>query len=286
MSDYLVILAGSPRGGRKTWNSLFKYVVEHLDADLALLTTDNFVSNNILFQRANYIWTINNFHNFFDYYKDKYSKNLENYFLKGKGTGLLESGLIHFAFKDIVLKKYLDIVKKYDFIIYTRFDQTYVDYHPQLSKDELSILIPTGEDYFGLCDRHAAFNSELADKFFNICEFIDSKSALDYNNKYLNCEVTYLNQFKNFNLEKFVKRSKRYQFTTATKEDKTNWRIPKYKIFLIRNLFLKYPDEFKDSINNLITKYGKLNALIKKPIFLLYFYYLSLRITLGKLINK
>ena len=31
---YLVILAGSPRGGERTWSSLDKYVLKHLNADL------------------------------------------------------------------------------------------------------------------------------------------------------------------------------------------------------------------------------------------------------------
>ena len=38
--NYLVILAGSPRGGEKTWHSLYKYVVDPLNADLALCTSD------------------------------------------------------------------------------------------------------------------------------------------------------------------------------------------------------------------------------------------------------
>ena len=51
---YLVVLAGSPRGGEKTWNSLFKYVVSPLNADLAICTTDNFISKNILFQKLDH----------------------------------------------------------------------------------------------------------------------------------------------------------------------------------------------------------------------------------------
>ena len=51
---YLVVLAGSPRGGEKTWNSLFKYVVDHLNADLAVCTTNNFVNKNKLFQKAKF----------------------------------------------------------------------------------------------------------------------------------------------------------------------------------------------------------------------------------------
>ena len=33
---YIVILAGSPRGGDETWNSLYQNVLDPLQADLAL----------------------------------------------------------------------------------------------------------------------------------------------------------------------------------------------------------------------------------------------------------
>ena len=38
---YLVILAGSPRGGEKTWESLYRYVIKPLDADLAICCGKN-----------------------------------------------------------------------------------------------------------------------------------------------------------------------------------------------------------------------------------------------------
>ena len=41
MKDYLVILAGLPRGGSKSWKSLKKNVIQDLDADLAICTEDN-----------------------------------------------------------------------------------------------------------------------------------------------------------------------------------------------------------------------------------------------------
>ena len=53
MKDYLVVLTGSPRGGEVTWNYLYKNVLDVLDADLALCTTDKFLENNSLFQKQN-----------------------------------------------------------------------------------------------------------------------------------------------------------------------------------------------------------------------------------------
>ena len=38
--NYLVVLAGSPRGGEKTWESLYKYVLNPLNADLAICWSD------------------------------------------------------------------------------------------------------------------------------------------------------------------------------------------------------------------------------------------------------
>tara|TARA_B110000008_G_scaffold195924_1_gene194481 strand:- start:69 stop:203 length:135 start_codon:yes stop_codon:yes gene_type:complete len=36
MKKYLTVLAGNPRGGEHTWESLYKYVIDHLDSDLAI----------------------------------------------------------------------------------------------------------------------------------------------------------------------------------------------------------------------------------------------------------
>ena len=44
MKKYLTVLAGNPRGGEHTWKSLYKYVIEHLDSDLAICTGDTWVS--------------------------------------------------------------------------------------------------------------------------------------------------------------------------------------------------------------------------------------------------
>ena len=262
-----------------------KYVVDPLNADLAILTTDNYSNKSILFEKAKYKWIIENPEDFREYYKENFSGSWEEYFLKGKNTGLLESGLIHFAFKDIVLKKYIDILNSYNFIIYSRFDQYYVDYHPELEIDNEEILIPQGEDYFGICDRHAAFNSLLSNDFFKICEFVNSNATDNYSSNFLNCEVTFKNQLHNFNLHKRIFRYKRFQFTTAVSGDKTNWRVPKYKIFLTKSLYIKYPDEFLDSISNLIKKYGFVISFFKHPVFVLYFLYLNTRKISGKIIR-
>ena len=68
--------------------------------------------------------------------------NWREFFDKGKGTGLYESGSIHFVFKDFILRNYLDILEKYDFVIYSRFDQYYLKSHIEGNTEK--ILIPSG----------------------------------------------------------------------------------------------------------------------------------------------
>ena len=72
---------------------------------------------------------------------------MEKYFEIGKGYGLYESGLIHFALKDFIKSNYMEIINKYDFIIFSRFDQFYIDKDTKYLQNN-KILIPKGEDYF------------------------------------------------------------------------------------------------------------------------------------------
>ena len=278
MNKILIILAGSPRGGNKTWKSFIDNCKNPLNADLALCTTDKYVSNNILFKEAKYKWISKEYEDWFDYYKNEYSNKLVNYFKKGTNTGLYTSGLIHFAFKDIILKNYINIVNNYDFVIYSRFDQYYLSHPTQF--EENKILIPEGEDYFGICDRHAIFPSKFAEQYFGICKYIDSSDTEKYSDPYLNCEVTYLNHLMNEDLFHSVKRIKRSQFTTAIKGDLTNWRVPKYKLIFFNKILLKYPDEFILTMKN--NFYFRYSVSFDYIILLINYLILITRFKLGK----
>ena len=279
MSKNLVILAGSPRGGERTWSSLKKYVIDHLDADLAICCSDKWNQDISLFRYAKYKWIFNEFDDYFQYYEKFFSNNWKNYLLSGKETGLLTSGSVHFVFKDMMLRQHMETIKKYEYIIYTRFDQLYVDYHPDLISNK--ILIPEGEDYFGICDRHAAFDSKFAENFFGICNFIDSNETLNYSSEHLNCETTFFNHMKNSQLDYNILRYPRTQFTASLKGEHTNWRVAKYKIYLTKKLMIKYPDEFMGSISNIIMRYGYVVSFFREPIYFLNYLYLSLRVFLG-----
>jgi len=276
---YLVILAGSPRGGERTWSSLDKYVLKHLNADLAICT-DVDIKSSYLINLAKHVWMTEKYDDFSEYYKKNFSGNWEEYFKLGFDTGLYNSGMIHFAFKDIVRNTYSHVIQEYDYIIYSRFDQFYTDYHPKLSGN--NIWIPEGEDYFGICDRHAVFPSEFANDFLNICGFINSKVALKYDSSYLNCETTFFNQLQENNQINTVKRFDRLQFTSAVEGDKTNWRIPIMRVYGISKLYMKYPNEFMLSVKNLLRTKNIFKATLKEPLLVLNYFYLQSRITFGR----
>ena len=282
MNKYLIILAGSPRGGEKTYSSLYKYVKNHLNADLALCTTKDMYDESIsLFQSPDYLWLLKDYDNFFNYFNENFDGSWKEYFELGKGTGLYESGSIHFIFKDFILKNYLDILENYDFIIYSRFDQYYLDFH--IYGDENRILIPEGEDYYGICDRHAIIPNKYISKFLKICEYINLEKSLEINSEYLNCETSFLNHLKHEGLLSFVERYPRTQFTSALSKDKTNWRIPIYKIYFFDKLMIKYPDEYIDSFKNLIRKTNIFKLIYFQNILFLNYLYLETRRFIGRL---
>lgn len=282
MKDYLVILAGSPRGGEKTWKSMYKYVLNHLDADLAICCSNKWDQNISLFKKANYVWTFEEMDNYFDYYNENFNGSWKEYFDTGKDTGLLSSGSVHFVFKDMIRKNYLHILQQYKYIIYTRFDQYYVDYHPEIIEN--NIYIPHGEDYEGICDRHAAFPSELSKKFLGICEYINTSEAIRKAPIFNNCETTFKNHMKEIGLINKIIRFDRTQFTSNLKGEHTNWRVARYKVLFTKNLMIKYPGEFMMSFNNLIKKYGLLSSIIKESVLTINYLYLRFKILFGKFI--
>ena len=151
-----------------------------------------------------------------------------------------------------------------------------------IQKQRENIWIPKGEDYFGLCDRHAVIPIKYIEKFLSICKYIDQEKALYQNDDFLNCEVSFKNHLQDVGLLNKVKRFDRNQFTAALNTDMTNWRVPEYRLHLSGGLMIKYPDEFMDSMKN-IFKTQRFSFFLSHPIFSLNYIYLVIRRLLGKL---
>ena len=205
----------------------------------------------------------------------------------GKDTGLYNSGNIHFAIKDIILKNYLEELKKYEFIIYTRFDQFYTDYHINMEDEDLDyIWIPEGENYHGIGDRHAIIPTQYIEEFLSICNYVDSEESITNPPDYLNCETAYL-RFLTYNgLIQNVKRyEKDYNLHPQQIGIKQIGGVPKYRVYMTKNLLIKYPDEFINSIKNSL-KNKKIYYLFQEPILCITYFYLSTRRIFGKTLKS
>ena len=279
---YLTILSGNPRGGEKTWESLYENVLDALKSDLAICTGDKWLEKQSFIDIAKYNWIIDEPNDWTSYYEDNFDGTWKEFFLRGRETGLYSSGIIHFALKDIILKNHINEILDYDFIIYSRFDQFYLSKHKYFESEK--IWIPRGEDYFGLCDRHAVIPQQHIKEYLSICSYINSSKALNLKADHLNCEVTFLNQLKTNGLLSHIKRYSRTQFTSALKNDFTNWRVPKYKIYFFNKLMIKYPDEYISSFESISEK----KEIIFSKYFLLYinYLYLKMRRFFGKIKKK
>lgn len=250
----LVILLGNARGGEETWNSMYKHLLEPLNADLALLfgKTDN--KSVSLYSKAKYVWELEEYKDWKDYYvencKGLWYEVFNRYPCSGLGGGIESlhgSGGITFAFRHFLKNNFKHIGELYDQIILTRSDFYYIDDHPVLPNDTLYIV--EGEDWGGVTDRHHVFPVSLWDKILGIVEHIEE-------DKLRNCNANpeqALKQLFNYHQIEY-KRFKRTQFTVAVKEDPTRWCRASKKMPGSDTILLKYVKEYDMAIENLQNK--------------------------------
>ena len=277
---YLVVLGGSPKGGEKAWNSMYKYVKNHLKADLAICTDKKWLHNQSFIEKADYDWTFEEADDWGDYYSSNYHELGAQAFELGRNTALLY-GLTHFAIKDIILENYIKEVEKYDYIIYSRFDQMYINYH--LHGFDQNVLIPEGEDYFGIGARHILIPSTLAKDYFGILKFFLKNFDEFKNINYLDCKTINKLHLESFVRKDSIFRTKRIQFTVAEKNDHTNLEKAKFKLYLLRNIKIKYPDEFLKAVENFVITLNASKINFINITLLINYYYLLLRKSPGSL---
>ena len=251
----LIILTGNARGGEETWDSMYENLMKPYNADLSICfgKTDD---HNSLYEKSKYVWEIDEYSNWIDYYQ----KNCSNFWCEnleyGKSGDVLSSGIIGFAIKHFIIKNYEKILLKYDRIILTRSDYFYAHRYPLLSNKHLWIV--EGENYGSYCDRFYVFPSKYCKKVMNIVDYIDSehlnstlrlikKYNLDvtgFGNGYINTEYYYKLFFEYNGISKIIRRSPRVQFLVSTTKDTNRTNIPKIKYK--NNLFVRYESEFKN----------------------------------------
>ena len=266
----LVILLGTARGGEETWNTMYKNLIEPYSADLALLFGKNSDKSSSLYKKAKFIWEINEYSDWWDYFKKYFSNRLYDIFKKneieGLGGGINNfrgSGAIIFAFRHFLKNNFKNELIKYDRIILTRSDFYYIDCHPLLKNDLFYIV--EGERYGGLTDRHHIFPTSMIDDVLGINEFLDDKNNYKYLlSKNLNPERALYEFYKHNKLIKKIKYCKRVQFIVSKKNESKRWSYTKGYMFNSKSLLIKYQKEYYKALRN---KYGILVGLILRFIF-------------------
>lgn len=260
----LVIFFSETREYQHTFERYKRYVLDELNADLALCVAINQRENqnNPFYKAAKYIWQYQEPEDWgkgFDFASShegvenrwRILEDIKDQWLggvKGPKTQKGSAGIMLF-FRWFTKMKLLEkgLVEKYDRFIYTRSDYLYETPHiplELLSKDK--IWIPDGEDYGGVTDRYMACSAQNIIPALSIADPI-IKTPLE-----LFKEMTF---FKKWNLEKFLKFSfkrtglwdqvQRFPFTMYSLRSKgahTSWTKGTFNREL--EYFVKYQHEY------------------------------------------
>ena len=174
----LIILIGECRGGEETWRTMYKNLMIPYDADLALCIgkkNNESIKKNFLTEKSKYVWTINEYENWYDYFGENFGNSgfWESNLAYGLEGGGGTRGVIPIIFKHFIYQNYSEILKEYDRIILTRTDMYYIHEYPILSNDHFWLM--NGEDHGGYCDRFFCFPSKYLKECLNICEYVNSE---------------------------------------------------------------------------------------------------------------
>jgi hypothetical protein len=259
MEKTLIVLLGNARGGEDTWNTMYKNLRDPYNADIALCFGKNDIKTSSLYQNSKYIWELDEYDNWYDYYSKYFEGNWYSLLEKNIHVGLLGginnspgSGAIIFAFRHFLLKNYRHILNEYDRIILTRSDYYYIDKHPILPIDNFYVV--EGEDYGGVTDRHHVFNKSMIDDVLGVCEFMCSEDNFNYlmGIQDINPEKMLQLFFTNNGIINKLKRFKRVQFTVSDVNDTTRWQRPVGLLPGHATLRIKYMSEYQQAKNNQI----------------------------------
>ena len=256
----LVVMYGQARGGAKTWNSARRHLIAPLDAHLALLGDESLMDMASHFDNVAFSWFVPDAPFLEDMFEEQvkpaatwrnvYCKLSRFQILGGIAPGCHpgSAGILLF-YRHYFLKKIqsLRLHEKYSHFIFTRSDYFYRCDHPSVEDLKPNeIMVPRGEEYGGVTDRHTVFKSEAYDSVLGITGHIFAQpSRLKIKE---NLESTLLHYYKQKRLS--IKKFSPTAFTVATSQDPTRWRkSSEAPDALLRNTTLrpKYHGEFHSS---------------------------------------
>ena len=266
----LVLLIGGLRGGEVTWATIHKHVLDKNYADLALMmdaTNNVSSSSSSLLNRAKYIWTAPERYTDWadamevipnkpqDWRNRLFSNTTHPNFIalggashhKHRGSGAIIFMLRYFARQHI---QDLDLHHRYERFIISRSDQYFVCPHDISKLDPSKIWVPNGQDFRGICDRHAVIPAKYVLEALDILSPIvqhTERYVHVFRNKPMNTEQLVELRWTEENLiPEHVSRFKRNMFLAADSINQKGWKkIDKNQIKQTNRfgVYFKYPLE-------------------------------------------
>lgn len=207
----LVVVICSTRGHHLTWRAFDDNVLRPLQADLALAVSSDAVPSweaNSFRSTAKYVWMIseppeNDYQHWFDEiaqacFGRRFTTEdaaVIGQKLPGIWLGLIKatkhrtasSVLIYFRWLALQHLQKQGLLSKYKHIIITRSDYMFVAPHPQVSHLQPgTLMIPDGEGYGGVTDRHTVMHSKDAARVLSLAEKVVFASGEDVAKYWLN----------------------------------------------------------------------------------------------------
>jgi hypothetical protein len=265
----LVVVLGNVRGGEPAWRSMCQHLLDANNADLALLIGEGDPGTaqpkTLLHQRAKYIWTVPEFDDWADAMDDIPGKPVDwrerlfsmtdpsrvGNILLGAAHNISGSGALVFMFRyylSIKIQEY-DLLSRYERFVVTRSDHFYLCVHDLSKLSHEFLWVPTGSDYFGICDRHFVANNAT------ILAALDVLPPLVRNPEMYKEQVTtypynterfLLLRWQQEGLEPLIRRFDRNMFLVAGSSDDTRWK-PKGRYIKELDVYLKYSQEYLQS---------------------------------------
>mmetsp|Transcript_5928 Transcript_5928/g.13713 ORF Transcript_5928/g.13713 Transcript_5928/m.13713 type:complete len:1279 (-) Transcript_5928:130-3966(-) len=299
----LVVVLGELRGGEETWQTLCTNVLDINLADLAVFTTDSasYPEDNPLLARAKYVWkhaeyedwadaidTVNGTHwrsthlpKFHDYNVYSYPGRNRSILFGGIGGHPCDpltasvpyckhhgSGIIVFMLRYWLMKRIQDEIlplDQYDTFVITRPDNMFLCRHrfTDLSLQNNTVWVPTGQEYGGYCDRHlVASKDSVLDSLDILRELVHQPYEWDYE-KHHNTErfMKYAWSQKGLNVKQF----ERVMFGVKTKEDTTRWQTGEDTLPEHPHLIVKYKREWLEALKTCQARPSHNNENMHEP---------------------
>jgi hypothetical protein len=225
MVKTLVCILSETRSHEHSWKSFKRFVLDALDADLALCigVPEDYDFSNPYWQFAKYKFTVREFDDWgdaFDLAKHNLTKQIDSSErheadnnwrvlldvpdqwlggVKGPNQHAGSAGIL-IAMRYFLLKSIIDneLLEKYERFVITRSDFVWKAPHPNPEiLDPESVWIPDGEGYGGVTDRHAVLSRSNLISYLNLMERIIRFPG--------ELKAEMLPMSKRWNLERFIR---------------------------------------------------------------------------------